>query len=199
MFRLGNRYRPDSSVAPAVCAVCTAQSYVQAVHCAAWGAGPYLHLTEAPPCRLYILFALRQVAMHTANQDTELLVASSRPEAGVAVVELNRATKRNALSQSLINQLLQTLRDLDRDVQVRAIVLTSAGQSPFCGMSSFQFHRYSRIMLRVAGADIQELANISTADAYRIGWLKDLEIGFSTLRTPVIAAVRGYAVSDCLA
>ncbi|OAG08442.1 enoyl-CoA hydratase [Paraphaeosphaeria sporulosa] len=114
--------------------------------------------------------------MHTANKDTGVLVVSSKQEAAVAVVELNRAIKRNALSQSLINELLQTLRELDRDVEVRAIVLTSTGESPFS-----------------AGADIQELAKISTADAYRIGWLKDLEAGFATLRTPVIAAVRGFA------
>ncbi|KAL5381896.1 hypothetical protein DPSP01_006840 [Paraphaeosphaeria sporulosa] len=131
--------------------------------------------------------------MHTANKDTGVLVVSSKQEAAVAVVELNRAIKRNALSQSLINELLQTLRELDRDVEVRAIVLTSTGESPFCGMFAFQFYSHSRITMRAAGADIQELAKISTADAYRIGWLKDLEAGFATLRTPVIAAVRGFA------
>lgn len=47
----------------------------------------------------------------------------------------------------------------------------------------------------VAGADLSELAKISTAEAYRIGWLKDLEEGFSSFRKPIIAAVRGFAVS----
>ncbi|KAJ4350105.1 uncharacterized protein N0V89_008726 [Didymosphaeria variabile] len=116
--------------------------------------------------------------MHPANKDTEVVVVSKQ-EAGVTVVELNRPIKRNALSQNLIDELLHVLRKLDRDVEVRAIVLTSTGQSPFC-----------------AGADIQELAKISTAEAYRVGWLKDLETGFSTLRTPVIAAVRGYAAME---
>lgn len=46
-----------------------------------------------------------------------------------------------------------------------------------------------------AGADIQELANISTVEAHRIGWLKDLEDNFAALRKPVVAAVRGFAVS----
>ncbi|KAL1610041.1 hypothetical protein SLS60_001706 [Paraconiothyrium brasiliense] len=130
--------------------------------------------------------------MHLANKDTEVVVVSKQ-EAGVAVVELNRAIKRNALSQNLIDELLHVLHKLDQDVEVRAIVLTSTAQSPFCGMLSFRFYSYTRITWRAAGADIQELAKISTADAYRMGWLKDLEIGFSTLRTPVIAAVRGYA------
>jgi enoyl-CoA hydratase/carnithine racemase len=45
-----------------------------------------------------------------------------------------------------------------------------------------------------AGADLNELAKISTGEAYRTGWLKDLETNFSTFRKPVIAAVRGFAV-----
>ena len=83
--------------------------------------------------------------MHPTNKDTEVLVLASKQEAGVALVELNRAIKRNALSQTLINQLLQTLRELDQDVEVRAIVLTSTDQSPFCGTFSFQHHSYRRI------------------------------------------------------
>lgn len=134
--------------------------------------------------------------MHAAEENKETPVVCSKQEAGVIVVELNRAIKRNALSQALISELLETMRRLDRDVEVRAIVLTSAGQSPFCGMLSSPSYLHSSLMLRTAGADIQELAELSTAEAYRIGWLKDLETGFASLRTPVIAAVRGYAVSE---
>jgi len=46
-----------------------------------------------------------------------------------------------------------------------------------------------------AGADLNELALISTVEAYRTGWLKDLEDGFATFRKPILAAVRGFAVS----
>ncbi|KAF1977973.1 enoyl-CoA hydratase [Bimuria novae-zelandiae CBS 107.79] len=114
--------------------------------------------------------------MHLAKNDLEVVVVSKR-EAGVAVIELNRVHKRNALSQNLIDELNDALRKLDRDAEIRAIVLTSSSQSPFC-----------------AGADIQELANISTAEAHRTGWLKDLEDGFTALRKPIVAAVRGYAL-----
>jgi enoyl-CoA hydratase len=72
--------------------------------------------------------------MHRANKDNESVVVSSKQEGGVAVVELNRAIKRNALSQNLINELLLALRTLDQDMEVRAIVLTSTRQSPFCGI-----------------------------------------------------------------
>lgn len=49
-------------------------------------------------------------------------------------------------------------------------------------------------MYLIAGADISELAKVSTSEAYRIGWLKDIEDAFSTFRKPVIAAVQGFAV-----
>ncbi|ORY16302.1 enoyl-CoA hydratase [Clohesyomyces aquaticus] len=103
-------------------------------------------------------------------------VLSSIRGAGVALLQLNRPHKRNALSQSLINELTGVLRRMDRDPTVRTVVLTSVGESPFC-----------------AGADLNELALISTADAFRTGWLKDVELAFSTFRKPVIAAVRGFA------
>jgi 1,4-dihydroxy-2-naphthoyl-CoA synthase len=61
------------------------------------------------------------------------LVLVSR-EGGVAVVELNRPKKRNALSQELIDELTGVLRQLDKDTEVRVVVLTSSGDSPFCGM-----------------------------------------------------------------
>jgi enoyl-CoA hydratase len=54
----------------------------------------------------------------------------------VAVVELNRPKKRNALSQELIDELTGVLRQLDQDTEVRVVVLTSSGDSPFCGMLS---------------------------------------------------------------
>jgi hypothetical protein len=46
-----------------------------------------------------------------------------------------------------------------------------------------------------AGADLNELVNISTAEAFRRGWLKDLNDALDSFRKPIIAAVRGFAVS----
>jgi enoyl-CoA hydratase len=51
---------------------------------------------------------------------------------GIAIVELNRPRKRNALSQGLIDELTGTLSQLDRSPTVLAVILTSSG--PFCGM-----------------------------------------------------------------
>ncbi|KAJ4346305.1 hypothetical protein N0V95_005515 [Ascochyta clinopodiicola] len=102
----------------------------------------------------------------------------TRKEGSVAVLELNRPKKRNALSQDLIDELIETLSRLDRDATVRAVILTGSGEGPFC-----------------AGADLSELACISTAEAFRTGWLKDLNDALERFRKPVIAAVRGFAVS----
>jgi len=47
--------------------------------------------------------------------------------------------------------------------------------------------------LRTAGADLAELATISTAEAFQRGWLKDLNDALESFRKPIIAAVRGFA------
>jgi hypothetical protein len=52
---------------------------------------------------------------------------------GIAVIELNRPRKRNALSQGLIDELTGALGQLNRSPTVLAAILTSTG--PFCGMS----------------------------------------------------------------
>jgi enoyl-CoA hydratase len=51
---------------------------------------------------------------------------------GIAILELNRPRKRNALSQALIDELVTALRQFDHDPTVFAVILTSSG--PFSGM-----------------------------------------------------------------
>ncbi|EMD89491.1 hypothetical protein COCC4DRAFT_152403 [Bipolaris maydis ATCC 48331] len=95
---------------------------------------------------------------------------------GIAILELNRPKKRNALCQALMDELIAALGQIDRNPTIFAAVLTSSG--PFC-----------------AGADLTELAKLTTAEATRVGWLKDLNEAFSSFRKPILAAVRGFAVS----
>ncbi|TID21017.1 enoyl-CoA hydratase/isomerase [Venturia nashicola] len=97
---------------------------------------------------------------------------------GVALVELNRPKKRNALSQVMIDQLVSTLESLDRNLDVRAIVLTgSVRNGPFC-----------------AGVDLAELVNISTTIAHKTQFLVDLKNAFATFSKPVLSAVVGFAL-----
>lgn len=57
-------------------------------------------------------------------------------DGNVAVVELNRLKKRNALSQGLIDEVIKVLSELDQDAAVRAVVLTGSQQGAFCGTPS---------------------------------------------------------------
>jgi enoyl-CoA hydratase len=106
----------------------------------------------------------------------DALVLTDRPGDGVAVVTLNRPKALNALNPALIEQLVETLQGLDRDDDVRAIVIRGAGERAFA-----------------AGADIREMAaqtavTLTKSNAFA-RWDE-----VARIRTPVIAAVRGFAL-----
>jgi enoyl-CoA hydratase len=69
--------------------------------------------------------------MSLSNAEPPSLVVSIT-EDGIAILEMNRPKKRNALSQALIDELTAALRQIDRNPTVFAAILTSSG--PFCGM-----------------------------------------------------------------
>src|SRR5687768_2803131 len=53
-------------------------------------------------------------------------------EAGVATVTLNRPEQRNALSHQLLTELVDAMKRARDDSEVRAVVLTGAGDKVFC-------------------------------------------------------------------
>lgn len=93
----------------------------------------------------------------------------------VALVTLNRPQRRNALSQAMIGELAEALDALDGDHAVKVVLLAAAGPH-FC-----------------AGADIQEMLEISAAEAL----LSDFA-GCCTrlggVAKPVVVAVQGMAL-----
>ncbi len=102
--------------------------------------------------------------------------APARTVDGVALVTIDRPDALNALDFDLLDALAGTLEGLDRDPSCRAIVLTGAGSRAFA-----------------AGADIKELATQSAAslrDGGRFGAWDRL----SAIATPLVAAVRGFAL-----
>jgi enoyl-CoA hydratase len=105
---------------------------------------------------------------------TEALVAAER-EGAVAVVLLNRPEQLNALSDALMDELVSTLEELDRDEAVRAIVL-GGNERAFA-----------------AGADIGELAQASAIDLYYQRRV-DRWDAIRGLWTPLVAAVSGYCL-----
>jgi enoyl-CoA hydratase/carnithine racemase len=68
-----------------------------------------------------------------ATSDTELIKLDLL-ETGVAVLQLNRPKKRNAFNQAMINEIVRTLRDLDKNDEIRAVVVTGGESAHFCGM-----------------------------------------------------------------
>lgn len=54
---------------------------------------------------------------------------------GIALVKINRPEKRNALSQKLIDTLIEAIATVERDATVKVVVLTgSRTTGPFSGM-----------------------------------------------------------------
>ena len=96
--------------------------------------------------------------------------------AGVALVTLDRPDVLNALSLDMLDELAAILDRLDADPACRAIVLTGSGTRAFA-----------------AGADIRELARQTT-----VSLLSENRFAvwdrIGAVRTPVIAAVRGFAL-----
>jgi enoyl-CoA hydratase len=98
----------------------------------------------------------------------------------VATVTLNRPQARNALSSELRKTLWQTMRDLDADESVAAIVLTGADPA-FC-----------------AGLDLKELAATSGAALGETGAAGDTTTSrgpMPPMDTPVIGAINGVAIT----
>ena len=104
----------------------------------------------------------------------EPLVLVERDDA-VAVVLLNRPKQLNALSDELMDELVTRLQELDRDDDVRCIVL---------GGSERAF---------AAGADIGELAQASAIDLYYARRVERWD-AIRNLWTPLVAAVSGFCL-----
>lgn len=102
------------------------------------------------------------------------LVLVEREDA-VAVVLLNRPQQLNALSDELMEQLVERLQELDADESVRCIVL---------GGSERAF---------AAGADIGQLAEASAVELYYQRRVERWD-AIRGLWTPLVAAVSGFCL-----
>ena len=104
----------------------------------------------------------------------EALVLVER-DGNVGVVRLNRPKQLNALSGELMDALVAALRELDADLEVRAIVLGGDGRA------------------FAAGADVAELAAGTPVSLYAGGRLERWE-AIRSVRTPIVAAVSGFCL-----
>ncbi len=109
-----------------------------------------------------------------------LIVAS---ENGIGKITINRPSKLNALNVATIKELHDAFENLDNDRDIRAIIVSGEGEKAF-----------------VAGADISEFAHFSVEEGAQLAQQgQELLFDFvENLRTPVIAAVNGFALGGGL-
>jgi enoyl-CoA hydratase len=104
-------------------------------------------------------------------------------ENGIGQITINRPSKLNALNVATIQELHDGLENLDANPEIRVIIITGEGEKAF-----------------VAGADISEFANFSIEEGAHLA-AKGQELLFDfveKLKTPVIAAVNGFALGGGL-
>jgi len=99
-------------------------------------------------------------------------------DGAIAILTVNRPQVLNALNRATLGELQQAVHGLQLDAEVRAIVLTGAGDKAF-----------------VAGADINELAAHTPASAREQALAaQQLFDQIENLGKPVVAAINGYAL-----
>jgi enoyl-CoA hydratase/carnithine racemase len=97
---------------------------------------------------------------------------------GIAYVTVNRPRVLNALNTPTWNDLRTAFEDAQKDVAVRGVILTGAGNKAF-----------------IAGADIGELAQATAVDAEESSRFGQEVLDLvENLGKPVIAAVNGFAL-----
>jgi len=96
----------------------------------------------------------------------------------VAIVTVDRTDKMNALNETVIREIGTAFDGLRRDDELRAVVLTGAGEKAF-----------------VAGADIGELATMNPTTGVATSRLgQGVFASIERFPKPVIAAIGGYAL-----
>jgi enoyl-CoA hydratase len=104
-------------------------------------------------------------------------------EKGIANIFINRPEKLNALNKATIQELHETLKMAEQNPEIKVIIITGSGEKAF-----------------VAGADISEFAHFSDQEGATLA-RKGQEILFDfieNLKTPVIAAINGFALGGGL-
>jgi enoyl-CoA hydratase/carnithine racemase len=109
------------------------------------------------------------VTPHAPDSDVSFTVAGH-----VATIVLDRPAKLNAVTPAMADEVVEACRRCDADPEIRAVVLTGAGERAFC-----------------AGSDVAELDTYESAWAFR--QREDYCDAVRGLRTPVICAVNGLA------
>ena len=94
----------------------------------------------------------------------------------VALIKLNRPDALNALNATLVEELMQALREGEKDKNVRCFVITGSEKA------------------FAAGADIKMMSSKTFTEVFSEDLFGEIADVFARTRKPVIAAVSGYAL-----
>jgi enoyl-CoA hydratase len=98
------------------------------------------------------------------------------PGEGFQTIRLNRPEALNALSNTLMAELTQTLDAAEADAAVRCVIVTGSDKA------------------FAAGADIREMADLAYPQTYLSDFITGTHQRPASFRKPLIAAVAGYAL-----
>lgn len=105
----------------------------------------------------------------------EFIKVTEQYQPGIALIQLNRPKELNALNPQLMQEVRDTLQQLDRNDQVKVVIITGNDQA------------------FAAGADIKQMADKSAIDMQVMDQFSTWDQIRKT-KKPIIAAVSGFAL-----
>lgn len=105
----------------------------------------------------------------------EFIIVTEQYQPGIALIQLNRPKELNALNPQLMQEVRDALQQLDKNEQVKAIIITGNDQA------------------FAAGADIKQMADKSAIDMQVMDQFSTWDQIRKT-KKPIIAAVSGFAL-----
>lgn len=105
----------------------------------------------------------------------ELIIVTEQYQPGIALIQLNRPKELNALNPQLMGEVRDALLQLDKNENVKVIIITGNDQA------------------FAAGADIKQMADKSAIDMHIMDQFSTWDQIRKT-KKPIIAAVSGFAL-----
>jgi len=95
----------------------------------------------------------------------------------IGVIKINRPNNLNALNKDTILELTNGVEELEKDKNIKVVILTGEGKA------------------FIAGADIKQMKDMNPSEAKKFGEMgHKLTMNIEKSRLPFIAAVNGYAL-----
>ena len=119
---------------------------------------------------------ISEAFMRKVTMSYETILVEKRVEDKIGIITLNRPDVRNAINQTMREELSQAFSALERDAEVRAIVLTG-GPKVFA-----------------AGADIAAMVEKTAMEQFYRLSVADLTFQMEKVAKPIVAAIAGFAL-----